>query len=472
MTIGQVNQIKQPALLFLAISLGMFVFRMALPMMLPLSIMMLIVSIAYILVNEYDLFTKSLKQRNTSFIKLSWLLLLILPFTWGLILSDSALWPTLLKEGFNFFYLFVIFIIAILVSKQDDSGDVFLIYICWCFFVLGVLSGVLGFTKLMHWMYGHKWTFFFDDWSYPAGTSMSGDYNFYSLSCIIALVSGAYLFQKGELGKNYFGYMFILSIAIVLSGSRRSLLLFPLFTTISVLLIAYKSKGMILIQRIIAGLIIMLLAPTIISIYFFGMNPVHKNEMAKALHMKSKVVKTEMSKLSFRYLTILQPKANYREFFKENWYVKDGTTIVLPGYKIPDEEKTTYGSRIERWKYAFSLFTNKFSYSQKVLGNGFNYMSNYANRFNLLWKTPYDYPHNPVLAALLYGGLIGMVFLIAYFVYWSFVMFRNFQSLLVLFWMAVSSMVYILSSGNTIFSIPLTVFLLLFPLFYNHVHER
>lgn len=66
-----------------------------------------------------------------------------------------------------------------------------------------------------------------------------------------------------------------------------------------------------------------------------------------------------------------------------------------------------FGPRINRWRYAWLLFSDEYSVKQKIFGGGFAYTEKFAKLFNV--PHGFDYPHNPMLSVLLYSGIFGLV---------------------------------------------------------------
>lgn len=64
--------------------------------------------------------------------------------------------------------------------------------------------------------------------------------------------------------------------------------------------------------------------------------------------------------------------------------------------------------RLDRWKFAFNIFFNEYSFVQKVIGGGFRFLNWYGYYF-YSDKTKSDWPHNPLLSTILYSGLLGLV---------------------------------------------------------------
>lgn len=135
-------------------------------------------------------------------------------------------------------------------------------------------------------------------------------------------------------------------------------------------------------------------------------------------------------------------------------------------YKIKTHEKSNrlLGPRTMRWKYALELFNN-YPLINKIFGNGFDYLYLFAEKFpdpsNPTKKT--DYPHNPILSALLYSGIIGALYYIYFLilVFWYYWKYRKYHSLFFILYLVTFFFTFV--SGNSHFSVPIFAMLSVVP---------
>ena len=143
-------------------------------------------------------------------------------------------------------------------------------------------------------------------------------------------------------------------------------------------------------------------------------------------------------------------------------------TLRTDAFRIKDSNEFS-GSRTERWRYGFFLFTREYSLRQKIFGNGFNYMEKFGKKFE---DSRLDYPHNPFIDSFLYSGIIGGL---AY-IYFMFLVFYNyfkyfkyhryfFMCFIVVFYFS-------FVSANTAFSVPIFTFLCLIPFLTKYIKEK
>jgi len=132
--------------------------------------------------------------------------------------------------------------------------------------------------------------------------------------------------------------------------------------------------------------------------------------------------------------------------------------------KAPETTDRFMGPRSVRWKYALELFNN-YPVINKVFGNGFDYLYLYAEKFpdssNPTKKT--DYPHNPILSALLYSGIIGALYYVYFLilVFWYYWKYRKYHMLFFILYLITFFFTFV--SGNSHFSVPVFAMLSVVP---------
>ncbi|MCF6242167.1 MAG: O-antigen ligase family protein, partial [Bacteroidales bacterium] len=128
-----------------------------------------------------------------------------------------------------------------------------------------------------------------------------------------------------------------------------------------------------------------------------------------------------------------------------------------------DSTDRLFAPRTLRWKYAWTLF-QKYNFIQKTFGNGFAYLNIFGEKFkeqnNELRP---DYPHNPILSALLYSGLTGALYYLYFLglVFWYYWKYRKHH--LIFFILFLVSFFFVFLSGNSHFSVPIFAILSMVP---------
>jgi len=133
--------------------------------------------------------------------------------------------------------------------------------------------------------------------------------------------------------------------------------------------------------------------------------------------------------------------------------------------------KKRFGSsRIKRWLFAWQIFKG-YSIPQKLFGNGFKYLRLYNEEFSPN-KDKVDYPHNPVISAFLYSGIIGGLvyiwFLILTLVYY----YKYREKLGILFILFLVTSFFVFFSGNSHFSVPAYSMLSVVPFIYRYYKQK
>lgn len=116
------------------------------------------------------------------------------------------------------------------------------------------------------------------------------------------------------------------------------------------------------------------------------------------------------------------------------------------------------------WNYYKSL-----PLVNKIFGDGFKYLDVYKARFIYKYGKNLTYsPHNPLLEALLYSGIIGL-FIYLYFIILQFIsIFQNFKEFKILGILFILIFIFSFVSGTSVFSIPAFVLFSVFPFLFKY----
>jgi len=132
-----------------------------------------------------------------------------------------------------------------------------------------------------------------------------------------------------------------------------------------------------------------------------------------------------------------------------------------------EDSNTLFNRRGEMWQYALQLWSKEYSVIQKIFGKGFDYLPLYGEKFNDD-SDNYTYPHNPIISAFLYSGLIGGFFYVIFLliVFWLYWIYR--KDLFLVFLMYVLTFIFSMFSGNSHFSVHLFALLSFMPFIYTY----
>jgi len=157
----------------------------------------------------------------------------------------------------------------------------------------------------------------------------------------------------------------------------------------------------------------------------------------------------------------------------------DGKNIkmnsVLPFYNrskkdslsININENHLFGNRYVRWEYAYNYFEN-YTIIQKLFGKGFDYIPAFGEHF-FRDKNHMDYPHNPIIASILYAGIFGGILYIIYLLQSICFYFRYIKVIMLFFIFYLITFFFSFFSGNSHFELPLFTFLSLVPFYTRYI---
>jgi O-antigen ligase/polysaccharide polymerase Wzy-like membrane protein len=380
------------------------------------------------------------KLSNWSWRHINFLVLLLLLtaafYFYGILITEEgvslSIWKGFLR-GCCFIMLAII--VTGLLDGEDGAGKakVVLQWFMASAAFIAILAAVLGAIKyslLLDSIYieiiaKHSST------SYPWGTSLLRDSNFFSLTLLVGAIVMLQYWSKARTWKKTLFWALMIGLVIgvgIYAGSRRFWILTPLmlvahliFTAFRLSSVDYKKKLFVLVM----GLIISIQVLTgIFSGHF-----------------------------SLRSLT---------ESISQENQTQNVTLGLNYGARLESllDKESGYGAnpRIERWRYALELSKADTMW----LGDGFSYRTKFGCKF--LDCKGEDYPHNALLSALLYGGVLAMLVIFVLVGY-------SFYSALVLLWAPngsieiglsmISTMMFTIISGDTFFSMPVFLAMLI-----------
>lgn len=315
------------------------------------------------------------------------------------------------------------FVVAVFsLIETDEHYHYFMKYLCWGFATLGTIMAALSFYKLIALSQGKllSWV----DYTAPVvltGTSLIGDNNVYASGLGICAFGFAYFYTNTQnkllrLALHVLP-LFILS-ASFMSGSRRSvfyILAFILFYTGSQpkSIVQFFLKNLRLAMLLLLATVIILLnADTLL-------NTIGINVNAESV------------------FTIINRQSQLTQSYK------------------------FVSTRAIRWDYALDLY-QQYNILQKLIGDGFGYLLSFKTKFVAIGE---DYPHNFMLSALLYGGLIGLLSSLLLVFKCFEVFYRDIRKYSIpLAWFGIMILTNIMS-GNSILTLRFSIFMFLFPLF-------
>jgi hypothetical protein len=351
---------------------------------------------------------------------------------------------------------------------------------------------------------------------YPNGTSLVIDYNFYALVNILGIVTASFLLVKERsttrsvlLQLLIFG----LIINVMFSTSRRGIIVlaFIILFLFLVLLFGWldrKGTWMVILSGKLRFVFIFFFGFIFLLIIFLSQRPFHsRSSLYISLGFDRTIGREILYRCARRYFTIIEPQFQdtttdkyFRMFRKTGqigglnkiFEINKKKTVLYPEdslkFNIPKQQKGgTYfsdilndpdnlfsGGRLQRVTFGIKIYTEQYSPLQKIVGGGFDYLWDFGHEFYHRNNDRFffDYPHNPILSAFLYSGILGGLSLVYFFCMTILNFIRGFRSLIYFICLYVIIFFFAFFSANSIFGDPEFVFVSLVPYYFNVVKYK
>ncbi len=140
-------------------------------------------------------------------------------------------------------------------------------------------------------------------------------------------------------------------------------------------------------------------------------------------------------------------------------------------FKLNYTQDDFAGPRYDYWRFGWHIFKNEYSLSQKIFGKGFDYMGQFGEEFSPKSKG-LDWPHNPFISVLLYGGIVGLIaflwlLIVTVYLYW---LYR--KEIWVFFICFGIVFFFSFFSANNPFDPPIMGFFMILPFFIHSIHKK
>jgi hypothetical protein len=440
-------------------------------------------------------------------------LLICLFFLIGLLLSSRYDFY-FLKEGLAMIVLISLGIMAFIFIVNEDDCKSFTRIFMNQFMVFCVIICFLSFIKLFFLLRGVKFGFLSDSTGmYPNGSSLVIDYNFYSLVSILGIVTAAFLLVKEKSGtRSVLLQLLIFGLIynVLFSTSRRGIAILTLVVAILLIIflfgwMAKKGTWIAILSGKLKFAFLILFSFSFFFVLFLSQRPFHSRS---SLYIKMGFDRTTGKDLLYmcavRYYTIIEPQFQntamdrYFEMFNKTGQIGDlnrifeinrqkkgftsldslrlgiqkelKTDAYLNGI-LYDPENRFSGGRLQRINYGLKIYSERYSLPKKIAGGGFDYLWDFGNEFykKNLNRFYFDYPHNPVLSALLYSGILGGLSVVYFFLMTMINFIKGFRNLIYFVCLYVIIFSFAFFSGNSIFGNPEFVFVSLIPFYFKVV---
>ena len=163
----------------------------------------------------------------------------------------------------------------------------------------------------------------------------------------------------------------------------------------------------------------------------------------------------------------------------KQWLLEDPDEQVMNEWRrnqqmIHDQPADTTGlypdTRIGRWRLAKDIFSG-YDLTARLMGKGFAWLPLYGEVFYGDTKR-YDYPHNPLISALLYSGVLGALLYLGYLgtALLLYIRYARREGVFMVFFLVTA--VFVSVSGNSHFSVPAFAFFAQLPFFFSLISHR
>jgi hypothetical protein len=512
---NQLRFSKEKEIEFFVLCIWLFLIRIAIPYDKYFFVPYFVFFLAYTIIRIVK--AHNVKQFKRYYLRVfSPFLLICVFFIIGVFLS-SKLDFYFLKEGLAMIVLLCIVIMAFTFIESKDEFKLFtgifikqLLSFCIliCFF-----SGV----KLFFLLRGVRFEFLCNSYGlYPNGTSLVIDYNFYALVNLLGIVSACFLLVKVRstlhsvlLQLLVFGLIF----NVVFSTSRRGMVvlaLIILFFTLVLLFgwMAGKGTWIKTLSRKLRLVFIFSFGFIFLLVIFLSQRPFHSGSSRYIdLGFDRTTGKDLLYLCATRYFTIIDPQYKdvvmhqYFRRFRETGQIGESDDLPEFNYRskvqnssdslklkiagkgnndtyftgiLNDPDNLFSGGRLQRVNFGIKIFSERYSTLKKIIGGGFDYLWDFGNEFYFKnnHRFYFDYPHNPILSAFLYSGILGGLSMICFF-FMTFLNFiKGFRSLIYFICLYVIIFFFAFFSGNSIFGNPEFVFVSLIPFYFTAVRHK
>jgi hypothetical protein len=506
---------KEKEIELFVLCIWLFLIRIAIPFAKYFFVPYFVFFISYTII-------KTIKFRNAKqslsyyFRVFSSFLLVCLFFLVGVLLS-SRLDFYFLKEGLAMIVLICIGIMAFTYVKSEDNFKLFTRIFMRQLLAFCIFICFFSMVKIFFFLRGVNFDFLCNaDGLYPNGTSLVIDYNFYSLGNILGIVTASFLLVKERsMTRSVLLQLLVfgLIINVMFSTSRRGIVVLALIIVFLFLVllfgwIAGKGTWIAILSRKLRLVFIFFFGFIFLLIIFLSQRPFHsKSSLYVTLGFDRTIGRELLYWCARRYFTIIEPKfqdsttiRNFRMFRKTGQIgglnkifginekakilnARDSLKANIPkevnsdtyfSAILNDPDNRFSGGRIQRINFAIKIFSEQYSTLKKIIGGGFDYLWNFGYEFcqQNQHRFYYDYPHNPVLSAFLYSGILGGVSLVYFFLMTFLNFIRGFRSLIYFIFLYVIIFFFAFFSGNSIFGNPEFVFVSLVPFYFRVIKFR
>jgi len=319
--------LKKFELIYLSLSINLLLFRIALPFLeylfVPAAILLGFYFV-YIFLQTRDRFILIKEYIRTFHIFILTGMVYLIPLTYT---NDYTV--LVFRESLTVLYFIFLTLTFFFIIQSDEQFQYFLKEFLKQILIISVLSTILGLTKFILHLYGIDLQFLAKNGLYPEGTSLKLDHNFYSLTSFFGILLIIWKLQKPLQKRIYIVYqllIFLFTINIFYSTSRRGFFLLAIFIILLVVSVLFNKTKLVLIKkfhtvlkRMNLYLLLTLLFIASNILFIWGINPETKLKIMRITGIQTWTIKNEITNALFDYLTIFTRKIDINQLNNQIW---------------------------------------------------------------------------------------------------------------------------------------------------------
>jgi hypothetical protein len=322
---------------FVCLVILLYFFKASMPFLKYPFIVLYICFIIYMALVYSDRFRLHIKD----FIRQYILLIIILLFLFLAFISSNKIFLSVTKDILSIIILFTIFFfLSIIISIFNLK-----IFFKYLISLIILFALITSFYNILSILVVFKNDYFI---TYPYHDSLIFlyDNNFALVPVFFSFFAVLYYFHNYKTIKNLFYYhfaLFVFTIHIILSGSKRGLLLFSVLISLMILLkiiLLFREKLLIKNFKKLINIYLLTLATLSIAIYLFifQTSPLFKNKSLEILGSKNVTeAKKNISNRTYKWLKIFNKNLNYLDYYNSSWFNLD-----------PYDPDSGWGTRIHK----------------------------------------------------------------------------------------------------------------------------
>jgi hypothetical protein len=321
----------------------LYLFRTTIPFLKYPFLLVYILFFVYLLIR----FKRQIISNFTEFID-NYLLIILLSLILVIsFLLSNKLYLTIFKDVVNMIILLSIFFMSKLIVSSKIELKLYVSGLANLILIFAVGISILRLLDLLNIFSSINFTSFSETGVSKSGNNFNVDRNFALLPIFFGMIGVFYIFKKTDstLKNVFFKFsLLIFSLNIILTGSRRGLILLLFIILIFIIdriLALFKKDHFLKINISISNFfLVSLISITLLLTLFFSLTP-NKFRDNSLIFLGTKDItatKSEIAVNFFKYISGINKKKSYQELFDQMW---------TSGF-YPEDPESGWGSRIHK----------------------------------------------------------------------------------------------------------------------------